>query len=140
MDLALDTAEVGALSHFHKAALAVTRSRLQHLEALTRSLFDSLSDIKGFGQSVSEADTAPRPRGVFVPDPDRMMWAIRVMVTIWLAYLGLIYIKDFPGGAGFVSMAVPFAMAMATMPAAGARPPRTRGYLSVPGRAGSVAG
>ena len=116
MDLAMDTAEIGTLSHFHKAALAVTRSRLQHLELVTRSMFDSLSDIKGFGQSVSEADTAPRPRGVFVPDPDRMMWAIRVMVTIWLAYLGLIYIKDFPGGAGFVSMAVPFAMAMATMP------------------------
>jgi uncharacterized membrane protein YccC len=98
MDLAMDTAEIGTLSHFHKAALAVTRSRLQHLELVTRSMFDSLSDIKGFGQSVSEADTAPRPRGVFVPDPDRMMWAIRVMVTIWLAYLGLIYIKDFPGG------------------------------------------
>jgi hypothetical protein len=45
-----------------------------------------------------------------------MMWAIRVMVTIWLAYLGVIYINDFPGGAGFVSMTVPFAMAMATMP------------------------
>jgi hypothetical protein len=62
MDLALDAAEVGALSHFHKAALAVTRSRLQHLELLTRSLFDSLSDIKGFGQSITEADTVPRRR------------------------------------------------------------------------------
>jgi uncharacterized membrane protein YccC len=116
MDLDLDTTEVKTHSHFHKAALAVTHSRLQHLERITRSMFDSLSDIKGFGQSVSEADIAPRPRGIFVPDPDRMMWAIRVMVTIWLAYLGVIYINDFPGGAGFVSMTVPFAMAMATMP------------------------
>jgi uncharacterized membrane protein YccC len=116
MDLALDTAEVRALSHFHRAALAVTRSRMQHLERLTRSLFDSLSDIKGFGQSVSEADTAPRPRVGFVPDPDRMVGAIRVILTMWLAYLGLIYINDFPGGAGFVSMIVPYAMAMATMP------------------------
>jgi hypothetical protein len=51
-----------------------------------------------------------------MPDPDRMMCAIRVMVTMWLAYFAFIYINDFPGGAGFVSMAVPFAMPMATMP------------------------
>jgi uncharacterized membrane protein YccC len=116
MDLALDKAEVRALSNFRKAALAVARSRLQHLERLTRSLFDNLSDIKGFDQSVSGAETAPRQRGGFVLDPDRMMFAIRVIVTMWLAYLGVIYINDFPGGAGFLSMAVPFAMAMATMP------------------------
>jgi uncharacterized membrane protein YccC len=116
IDLALNMAEVWALSHFHKAALAVTRSRLQYLERLTRSLFDSLSDIKGFDQAVSEAVTAHRRRDEFVIDPDRMAGATRVVVTIWLAYLGLIYISDFPGGAGFVSMAVPFAMAMATMP------------------------
>ncbi|MBW2429478.1 MAG: FUSC family protein [Deltaproteobacteria bacterium] len=116
MDLDLDATEGRTLSHFQKAALAVNRSRLQHLELITRSMFDSLSDIKGFGQSVSKADTAPRPRNRFVPDPDRMMCAIRVISSMWLAYLGLIYINDFPGGAGFVSMAVPFAMAMATMP------------------------
>jgi hypothetical protein len=116
MDLSLNMAEVRVLSNFHKAALVVTRSRLQHLERLTRSLFGNLSDIKGFGQSVSKADTAPRQRGGFVLDPDRMMFTIRVIVTMWLAYLGVIYINDFPGGAGFVSMAVPFAMAMATMP------------------------
>jgi uncharacterized membrane protein YccC len=118
MDLALDAAEVGALPHFHKAALAVTRSRLQHLELLTRSLFDSLSDIKGFGQSITEADTAPTPRVGFVPDPDRMVGAVRVILTMWLAYLALIYVDSMPGGAGFVSMTVPYAMALATMPQA----------------------
>ena len=118
MDLALDAAEVGALSHFHKAALAVTRSRLQHLELLTRSLFDSLSDIKGFGQSITEADTVPRPPVGFVPDPDRLTGAVRVILSMWLAYLALIYVDGMPGGAGFVSMAVPFLMALATMPQA----------------------
>lgn len=118
MDLALDTAEVGALSHFHKAALAVTRSRLQRLELLTRSLFDSLNGIKGFGQSIPEADTA-RPLGVrFVPDPDRLVGAVRVILSMWLAYFALIYVNGMPGGAGFVSMAVPFVMGFATMPQA----------------------
>jgi uncharacterized membrane protein YccC len=118
MDLSLDTAQVGALSHFNRAALAVTRSRLQHLERLTRSLFERLSDIKGFGQSITEADTAPLPRVGFVPDPDRMAGAVRVILSMWLAYLALIYVNGMPGGAGFVSMAVPFVMALATMPQA----------------------
>ncbi len=118
MDLALDTAEVGALSHFHKAALAVTRSRLQHLELLTRSLFDSLSGIKGFGQSIPEADTALRLGVGFVPDLDRLVGAVRVILSMWLAYLALIYVDGMPGGAGFVSMAVPFVMGFATMPQA----------------------
>ena len=118
MDLLLDMTKVDALSYFQKASLAVTRSRLQHLEHLTRSLFDSLSDIKDFSQSVSRVESESRLRGSFVLDPDRMMSAIRVIFTMWLAYLGLIYINDFPGGAGFVSMAVPLIMAMATMPQA----------------------
>jgi uncharacterized membrane protein YccC len=118
MELALDTDEVRALSHFHRAALAVTCSRLQHLELITRSLFDSLSDIKGFGQSVSMADTVSRPRIAFVLDPDRMMAAVRIIFAIWLAFVALIYVEGIPGGAGFVSMVVPFAMALATMPQA----------------------
>ena len=116
MDLALDKAEARALFHFHKAALAVTWSRLQRLEVLTRSLFDSLSDIKGFGQLVTEVDTAPPPRGGLVPDPDRLAGAVRIILILWLAFLALIYIDDMPGGAGFVSMATAFGMAMAAMP------------------------
>jgi len=118
LDLAVDEAEVRSLPHFHKAALAVTRSRLQHLEVLTRSLFGSLSDIKGFGRSGTEADTAPPPRVGFVPDPDRVVGAVRVISSMWLAYLAVIYVDGMPGGAGFVSMAVPFVMALATMPQA----------------------
>jgi uncharacterized membrane protein YccC len=118
VELAMNEAEVRDLSHFQKAALAVTRSRLQHLEVLTRSLFESLSDIKGFGQAVAVADTAPPQRGRFVLDPDRMVGAVRVILTLWLAFLALIYVDGMPGGAGFVSMAVPYVMALATMPQA----------------------
>ena len=39
-------------------------------------------------------------------------------MSMWLAYLALIYVNGMPGGAGFVSMAVPFVMAFATMPQA----------------------
>ena len=118
MDLALDATAAGALSHFHKAALTVTRSRLQHLELLTQSMFVCLSDIRGFGRPVSKADATHLPSGGFVLDPDRLMGAARVLLIMWLAFFALIYINGMPGGAGFVSMTVSFGMAMATMPQA----------------------
>ena len=116
IDLALNEAGVRSLSHFHKAALAVTRTRLQHLEVLTRSLFDAILDIKGFSQAGAMPDTARPPRAGFFLDPDRLTSVVRIMAIMWLAYLALIYVDDMPGGAGFVSMAGPMGMALATMP------------------------
>ena len=116
IDLTLDEAGVLSLSHFHRAALAVTRTRLLHLEALTRSLFGTVSDIKGFGRADGVPDTAPQPRSGFVLDPDRFISSVRVMTTLWLAYLALIYVADLPGGAVFVSMAGALGMALAANP------------------------
>jgi uncharacterized membrane protein YccC len=116
IDLALDKAGVRSLSHFHKAVLAVTRTRLQHLEALTRILFNTVRDIKGFGQAVGVSDTIQQPRAGFVLDPDRFTSGVRIMATLWLAYLTVIYVADMPGGAGFVSMAGPFGMILASNP------------------------
>ncbi len=115
-DLDLDEAGVRALSHFHRAALAVTRTRLQHLEALTRSLFDTVSDIKGFGRVDGLYDATPQIRAGFVLDLDRLTSSVRIMTTLWLAYLALIYVPDMPGGSGFVTMAGPFGMILASSP------------------------
>jgi hypothetical protein len=116
IDLDLDETGVRALSHFHRAALAVTRTRLLHLDALTRSLFDTVSDIKGFGRLDGLSDVTPQMRAGFVLDPDRLTSSVRIMTTLWLAYLAVIYIPDLPGSAGFVTMAGPFGMIMAGTP------------------------
>jgi uncharacterized membrane protein YccC len=115
IDLAMDKARVRSLSHFHRAALTVTRTRLLHLEVLTRSLFDAVCDLRGFSRAV-DAPAASQPQAGFVIDPDRFTSSVRVMTTLWLAYLALIYVADLPGGAGFVSMGGPFAMALAANP------------------------
>ncbi|MEA3276363.1 MAG: FUSC family protein, partial [Pseudomonadota bacterium] len=114
VELALNQDAARALSHFQKAALAVTRTRLQHLDALTRSLFDVLADIKGFEMASPQplGNAAPQPRFVF--DLDRMAAAARVMAGLWLAYVAWIY-TQIPGGTAFVIMAGPIGMALATM-------------------------
>jgi uncharacterized membrane protein YccC len=116
LELALDEAEVRALSHFEKAALAVTRAPLLHLEALTRDLFDGLCHIKGFGQADTVADAASSPHGAFLPDLDRLKSAVRIMATLWIVYLAWLYVDGIPGGAGFVSMAGTFGMILANTP------------------------
>ena len=115
VELDLDKDAERSLAHFQKAALAVTRARLQHLDALSRSLFEVLADIKGFETAAprSWGRAAPRPR--LVLDPDRLTAAVRVMAGLWLAYLAWIY-TEIPGGTAFVIMAGPFGMALATMP------------------------
>jgi hypothetical protein len=64
----------------------------------------------------ADVPAVSRPRVGFVLDPDRLTSSIRVMATLWLAYLALIYIADFPGGAGFLSIGGPIAMALAASP------------------------
>ena len=116
IDLTQDDAGVRSLSHFHRAALAVTRNRLLHLEALTRALFDAVRNIKDFDRTDGVPETTRQTRAGFVLDPDRITGSVRIMTTLWLAYLALIYVADLPGGSGFVSMSGPFGMILASSP------------------------
>ena len=60
--------------------------------------------------------TTTAPHILFFSDPDRMLAVIRVMLTMWLAYLALIYVDSVPGGGGFVTMATVMGMISASMP------------------------
>jgi hypothetical protein len=116
LELRFDRDAVKRLSHFQRAAVAVTRSRLQRLERLTRSLFEVVCDIKGTGEGVASTGVADTPSTWFLPDPDHLANAVRLLVIMWLAYLAMIYVPAMPGGAGFVSMAGALGIAVATMP------------------------
>ena len=116
IDLPFDKDAVRALSPFHKAAFVVTRTRLQHIEALTRGLFDTVRDLKGFGgASAPEPVKAHLPGSKLLPDPDHLAAAVRAMAGLWLAYLLWIYITV-PGGSGLVTAMGPFGMMLASHP------------------------
>jgi uncharacterized membrane protein YccC len=117
VDLALNKEAERALTHFQKAALTVTRNRLQHLEELTRSLFETIADIKGFAASSPQALVASTPQPGFVPDPDRIASSTRAMAGLWLAYLLWIYV-EVPAGSAIVTAAAPIGMSLANMPQA----------------------
>ncbi|MHC4373625.1 MAG: FUSC family protein [Planctomycetota bacterium] len=112
----LDETEVRKLPHFQKAALAVMQSHFQKLEQLTRSLFETVSQIKGGGQEKAAIQASDAPVVRWALDLDRLASSVRVMATVWIAFLTLIYVNDIPGGSAIVTMAASLGMAMATMP------------------------
>ena len=115
LDPSLNTEAVGALSHFDRAALALFRGQLRRLESLTRSLFETAADIKGFAAASTRPVEPTRTRAGVVLDADDLVAAVRVVAGVWLAYLLWIYV-EVPGGVGVVIMTGSLGMALATNP------------------------
>jgi hypothetical protein len=106
--LAVDHTELRALTHFQGAAVALTATQLESLEALSRSFFDCVRDLRGYGGPAAKPLQENRRSGrVF--DPDRLQGAVTVMATLWIGFLIWVYVNP-PGHAGFAEMATIFTM------------------------------
>ncbi len=104
-----------SLSPFQKAALAVSKSELDRLELLSRSLFDTVADIRGYAQQSIAPDIKKRPAGRLVIDPDRIIAVVRVLALLWSSYLIWIYV-DPAGHSVFFVLAVTIGMAIEMTP------------------------
>ncbi|MCO1336593.1 FUSC family protein [Microbulbifer sp. OS29] len=95
-----DIEKIKGISTFDTAALSVTRRSLNDLEVESRSLIDSVNDIKNLGDSYSKfpAERGAHWFGFFMPDPDRLANVVRVLVGIWIAYLAYLFVPDMLGG------------------------------------------
>jgi uncharacterized membrane protein YccC len=109
--LAIDKDKVRALPPFQCAAVVVTKSELERLEVLTRSLFDCVLGLSEDHPSVSIPPKEEAPHGGLVIDPDRFMASVRMVALLWIAFLIWIYVDDLPGGVTFVYMTVIFGQA-----------------------------
>jgi len=114
--LAIDPSAAQALPPFNHVALLVAQRHMLRIEELTRALFNSSSSIGGFSDSSGSTAPAVSKPGPWVPDPERLQAAGQIMVALWLAFLAVIYIADFPGGFGFFSMVGPIGMQVLTKP------------------------
>ena len=106
---------VEALSHFHKAAFSVAWVQLQHIEQLTRNIFNTVSSIKGFGPEIGETPRRQSPWVGLLPDPDAIAAAISIVAMIWTAYFLWIYFAV-PGGTGLVSLIASMGIVFAVFP------------------------
>jgi uncharacterized membrane protein YccC len=105
--LTLDPAEIRALGHFQRAALAVTKGQIDRLDVLSRSLVQGVRNLRGLAGS-----REPGPPGVPARprlDLDRLQGVVTVLATLWIGFLIWVYI-DPPGHAGFTEIATILAM------------------------------
>ncbi len=116
INLDVDDNAFQALSHFHRAALLVTRRHMLRIEKLTRILFNSSSSIGGFTESSMVTEPLKRKPTHRTLDLERLLAAGKMMLISWLAFLAVIYIGDFPGGFGFISMCGSIGMNVVTAP------------------------
>ena len=116
VELAIDEEQLRSLSNFDRAAVAVTRLRLQRLERLTQSLCKNLSYIKGLGPAPGLAEIAGAPVVNQTLDLDRLTSAVRQIVIIWLAVLIWFFVPGMPDGTAFVIMSASFGINLAVRP------------------------
>ena len=79
-------------------------------------IFGTLGDIKDFAPASAPVSDNPPRSFMIVPDLDRLLGSLRVVLTLWLCYLALIYMNPIPGGANLVAMGAASGMAVALMP------------------------
>ena len=116
VELTFDRFALQQLSHFHRAALLLTRQHMLRIEELSRNLFDTVGAIYGFAAPPEHNAQPATHRAPWVPDPDRLLAAGQIMLILWLGFLAVIYIGDFPGGFGFLAMCGPIGMMLVTNP------------------------
>lgn len=115
-DLTIDQDALRQLSHFQRAAVLVARHHMRKLDALSRLMCNSASAMCGLEEAASVEAPDAVPRRPWVPDPERLLAATKIMLVLWVAFLAVIYIPDFPGGTGFVIMCGPLGMVLLCTP------------------------
>ena len=110
--------EINKLTHFDRAALSFCLEQLRQIEQISFSMMQTMREII---DPSSTCDTVALQTGNQVKgfiDKDRLVSALRVMASMWLAYLAYIYINGIPAGTTFVTISSVFTMIMAGVPQA----------------------
>ena len=107
---------LSSLSHFDRAAADRARDLLQRIDGLSRSLYAIAADIQGLpsGSQPERPDRKTAPPWTL--DPDRLAYAVRAFVTVWIILLACMYVPDFPMPPGVIPVAAALGIQLAVMP------------------------
>jgi hypothetical protein len=119
--LQLNAPALRGMSHFDRAAIALTRKELATLESLTRSLFECVEDAAGFAaehrQRVPRTPPTINGDGVRLPVPnvDHLWGATMAATTVAVGFCIWIFF-DPPGHASMYQLSGTIAMVVAATP------------------------
>jgi len=112
----LDAGALAAMTPFDRAAMVCCQDQLHRIERLTRALFDTVADIRGFGAQTRQQATERRSAQQWTLDPDRLAAAARTFTAVWLVLLAVIYIPELPMPGGVIPVTAAVAIQLALMP------------------------
>jgi uncharacterized membrane protein YccC len=110
-----DGAALKALTHFDRAAMLIFLDLIGRIDFLSRRLFDTVADIRGFGPKTTPEiiGLAGRPSAF---DTDRLAAALRTFVALWAILLACIYVPGLPMPPGVVPMTAAIAIQLSIFP------------------------
>lgn len=127
VDLAFSSGIEDRLEAEALGTLLSLRAHLLEIDRQTRALLDTVERIVGRAEAARPAAPLPAPSRTIIPDPERVMCAVRVVIGFWAAHAFYIYVWGMPMPpfvllvatvAGLqLSMMMPFIRPIVVMPA-----------------------
>src|SRR5215475_3822044 len=111
-----DDGALASLSQFQRAALLVYRANLQEVDRLTRDLFDTIADIRGFARAKVYPACEAAPLLPSALDRERLAGVARWFAGLWLAWIIALYVPDVPNTVEFIVLTNSLSMALFLMP------------------------
>ena len=115
-ELVVKEAALRELSLFDAGSFTLLRHQLTDLASQVRTLLASLNTALSGEQAGPAGAVGAAQLERWMPDPDRVAGASRIMLTLWIAYLAYIFVEGLPGGATFVMLTGSLAMGLAGLP------------------------
>lgn len=114
--LKLDQGAMGSLTHIERAAVLLCHDQLTHLDNQTKRLFETISEIRGYGRA-RKIERVSTPKSSFgIIDLDRLAGVVRQSAALWLTLLMVIYVPAFPNPIGVAALTNAFAMVLTNAP------------------------
>ena len=107
---------LSSLSPFDRAAAGRAHNLLQRIDRLTRSLYGIAAEIQGLPSGMRPEPPTRRAAAPWTPDPDRLAYAVRAFVTVWIILLACMYVPDLPMPPGVIPVAAAVGIQFAVMP------------------------
>ncbi|WP_066961654.1 FUSC family protein [Microbulbifer sp. Q7] len=114
--LVAERRQLESLSLFDVGNLAVIRRQLTALDSLTRDLLSAEENAWSEQPGMEPVPTANLIHQHWRLDADRVIAGVRVMLSLWAAYLLYIYVEGVPAGATLVTLTGSLAMVLAAAP------------------------
>ena len=114
--LDFDERALARLSHFDRAAAALSRDQLRQLGAISREAHAVVRAVKSAGRVVATTTAGPSWTVASAFEPERLRAVARQFTAFWLVLLVTIFVPDVPNPVGLIALTTSVSLFLCIMP------------------------